>query len=76
VKKVDGYLSRKAQAAWPTAIIWKEQAEGNGVDRYILERQGEVDVLLGNVFGEAKAGLDALLASARSRKALENKEES
>jgi hypothetical protein len=68
MRKVDGYLSLQAQATWPTAIVWKEEAEGNGVDRFLLERQDEETVLLGNVFKEARAGLDALLASERSKR--------
>lgn len=75
MKKVDGYLSRKAQAGWATAIVWKEEAEGNGVDRFILERHGIQDVLLGNVFREAKAGLEALLASEHSKKSIDSKED-
>lgn len=76
MRKVDGFLSRQAQGAWPTAIVWKEEAEGNGVDRFILERHGKDAVLLGNLFKEARAGLQALLASENSKKALENPDES
>lgn len=68
MKKVDGYLSKQAQEEWPTALVWKEEAEGNGVDRFLLERQGEPTILLGNIFKEARAGLEALLASERSRR--------
>jgi len=75
MRKVDGYLSGQAQAAWPTAIVWKEEAEGDGVDRFILERYGKDDVLLGNMFREARAGLQALLASENSKKALGTKED-
>lgn len=81
MRKIDAYLSRKAQAEWPTAIVWKEEpsavinmdnignGNGNGsCERFILERDGYEDIILGNQFKEARAGLDALLASARSKK--------
>lgn len=75
MKKVDGYLSRQAQVEWPTAIVWKEEAEGNGEDRFLLERHGEETVLLGNIFKEARAGLLALLASEQSKKSIDKKED-
>lgn len=77
MRKIDAYLSRKAQAEWPTAIVWKEEAssatlrlngDGNSGHQFILERQGHQDIILGHNFGEAKAGLDALLASERSKR--------
>lgn len=82
MRKVDGFLSRQAQEEWPTAIVWKEEPpvpansvlNGNGHEgRFILERQGMEDVLLGNQFKEARAGLSALLSSERSKK-IERKE--
>ncbi len=68
MRKVDGYLSKQAQEEWPTALVWKEDAEGNGLDRFILERQDEPTILLGNIFKAARAGLEALLASERSKR--------
>lgn len=84
MRKVDGFLSRQAQEEWPTAIVWKEEAaspgngngNGNGHgDRFILERHGVEDVLLGSQFKEARAGLAALLSSERSKKTIEGKED-
>jgi hypothetical protein len=81
MRKVDGFLSRQAQEAWPTALVWKEGAvsPGNGnisqEECFILERHGVENVLLGNQFREARAGLDALLASERSKKIIEKKED-
>lgn len=72
MRKVDAYLSRKAQAVWPTAIVWKDEPNGNGdVVKwlFILEREGFEDILLGNQFPEARSGLEALLASERSKRA-------
>jgi hypothetical protein len=81
MRKVDGFLSQQAQVEWPTAIIWKEEASspgngnGNGSgERFILERHGMEDILLGNKFQEARAGLTALLVSERSKKTIEGKE--
>lgn len=74
MKKVDGFLSRQAQEVWPTAIVWKEEAEGNGIDRFLLERHGMETILLGNIFKEARAGLLALMASEQSKKFIDKKE--
>lgn len=78
MRKIDAFLSRKAQEDWPTAIVWKEEASsamlrlnGNGKgdgNVYILEREDHDDIILGHNFGEARAGLEAYLASARSKK--------
>jgi hypothetical protein len=74
MRKVDAFLSRLAQQEWPTAIVWAELAEGNGVDRYILERYGTEDILLGNRFNEVRVSLDVLLSSERVKKSLDKKE--
>jgi hypothetical protein len=81
MRKIDAYLSRKAQAEWPTALVWKEEPSsatipvngtGNGDassgERFILEREGFEDIILGHPFREARAGLETLLASARAKK--------
>jgi len=74
MRKVDAFLSRLAQQEWPTAIVWAELAEGNGVDRYILERYETEDILLGNRFNEVRVSLDVLLSSERVKKSLDKKE--
>lgn len=70
-------LSRRAQEMWPTAIVYEEQASsetlrldgsGNSQQVFILQRQGHGDIIIGHQLGEAKAGLEALLASERSRR--------
>lgn len=75
MRKVDAFLSRLAQGEWPTAIVWTDLAEGNGVDRYILERHGTEDILLGNRFNEVRVSLDVLLSSERVKKSLDKKED-
>lgn len=71
MKKVDAFLSRKAQEMWPTAIVWKEEAsssnlrlDGNTKSHgqvFILQREGNPDIILGQQFQQAKAQLEALL---------------
>jgi hypothetical protein len=83
MRKIDAYLSRKAQAEWPTALVWKEEpssatipvnGNGNGDagERFILERDGHDAIILGHQFKEARAGLETLLASARAKKAVKD----
>jgi hypothetical protein len=74
MRKVDAFLSRLAQQEWSTAIVWMESAEGNGVDRYILERYETEDILLGNRFNEVRVSLDVLLSSERAKRILDKKE--
>lgn len=83
MRKIDAYLSRKAQAEWPTALVWKEEPSsvtvplnGNGdagsCERFILERDGHEAIILGHQFKEARAGLETLLASARAKRAVKD----
>ena len=80
MRKIDAYLSRKAQAEWPTAIVWKEEPSspavpinGNGsCERFILERDGYDAIILGHQFKEARAGLESLLASSRAKRAVKD----
>jgi len=75
----DLFLTRKAQDLWPTAVVYKENASSetlrldgsgnNGGLVFILQREGFGDIILGHQPGEAKAGLEALLASERSKRA-------
>lgn len=75
MRKVDAFLSRTAQGQWPTAVIWLEPSEGNGLDRYILERHGVEDVLLGHQFKEVRVSLDVLLNSEQAKKLMDTKED-
>lgn len=74
MRKVDAFLSRLAQAQWPTAIIWFEPSEGNGSDRYILQRHGVDDILLGHQFKEVRVSLEVLINSEQARKLIDTKE--
>lgn len=61
--RVDGYLSRRAQAAWPTAIVLST------ADGWILRRAGAPDLGLGDHFAAANQAIHALLAAERARTA-------
>lgn len=74
MRKVDAFLSRLAQGQWPTAVVWIEPGEGNGLDRYILERHGVPDILLGHQFKEVRVSLDVLLNREQAKKLIDTKE--
>lgn len=63
MKKVDAFLSRKAQEIWPTAVVYKLE-DG----RFYVERQEGVLLELGSDFGEAKSALVVLLSAEKARK--------
>ena len=65
MKRVDGYLSRKAQAAWPTAVVYCD--EEPQTQRWTLEREGVETVGLGSSFGAARGALYALIAAERNK---------
>jgi len=67
MRRVDGYLSRKAQAFWPTALVYCETGPG-GTARYLLERREGETLDLGANFGEAKAGILVLRDAHVARK--------
>lgn len=60
--RVDGFLSQKAQRALSDALVIC-RAEGSDRETWILRRPGEEELGLGINFGEAKAGVQALLNS-------------
>lgn len=79
MKRVDPFLSRKAQAVWPTALVLCEET-GERVgpgdrlvsERWTIERRKEggqdLETLdLGPSFRDARQALDALLAATRAR---------
>lgn len=63
MKKVDGYLSRKAQAVWPEGIVYKFD-DG----RFFIEQQEGVMLELGSNFGEAKESLVRLIHATIARR--------
>lgn len=59
MKTVDAFLSRKAQAVWPSAVVYKLDT-----GRFVIERaNGEIDLDLGGTFGEARASVEVLVRS-------------
>jgi hypothetical protein len=70
MKSINAYLSRKAQAVEPGALVYCEDREEDGGrwEEWTLELAGEV-VGLGENFGEAKAGVLAWVKSRRAREA-------
>lgn len=58
--RVDGFLSGKAQAVWPSAVVTDEEGE------FVLRRHGHEDLSLGYTFKDARGALYALLKAARA----------
>jgi hypothetical protein len=56
MRRVDGYLSQRAQRQWPGAIVYEDD---NGT--WILERPGVETVSLGDVFSRAHQAMLAIL---------------
>jgi len=56
MRTVDGYLSKRAQAFWRDAIVYKD-ADGT---QYVLERTDAEPIGLGSNFREAKSAIEAL----------------
>ena len=58
------FLTRKAKAVWPTAVVFKGElpAKGDLGPRvhFVLERKGEEPIDLGGPFGVARQSLYAL----------------
>jgi hypothetical protein len=64
MKTVDAYLSRKVQAVWPGAVVYKLET-----GRFTLERgNGKEDLDLGAHFGEAKASVHVIVQAELARK--------
>jgi len=57
MRRVDGYLSRRAQAAWAGALVYCDMETG----QWALERPDLETVGLGDSFGAARAALLALV---------------
>lgn len=62
-RRIDAYLTRKAQEAWPDAVVY--QAIETGV--FILTRSGQEPLSLGSRFTDAKSAL-SLLAKSQGHK--------
>lgn len=62
MRRVDGYLSRRAQSIWPGALVF-EGPDGE----WILERPGQEELGLGDSFNDAQQAIGALLRARRDR---------
>jgi hypothetical protein len=78
MRRVNGYLSRKAQGTWPGSLVYTTEAgadesEGPETERkreWILERPGLELLGLGESFQRAQDALTALLTAERQKKQL------
>lgn len=61
---IDGYLSGKAQAVWPGALVFKRELPEGG-ETWILRRSGHEDIGLGDRFQAAKMAVAALIKAER-----------
>ncbi len=64
MRRLDGYLSRKAQAIYPDALVYCDSS--GPVEVWTLERPGVEALGLGSCFNGAKQAIDAL-AKAKSQ---------
>lgn len=64
MKRVDGFLSRKAQAVWPCALVYCDEQTPQV---WMLVRPTVEDVGLGASFHDAKQALDAIMNAAKAR---------
>jgi len=62
-KRVDGYLSNKAQEVWPDSLVFDTQ----GREGWIIEREDGETIELGSNFREAKSALFAMMSAVRNR---------
>ena len=68
MKTVDAFLSRKAQVAWPSAVVYKLDT-----GRFVIERgNGEDDLDLGAKFSEARASVETIVRAEQAKKNLKN----
>lgn len=63
--RIEGFLSRKAQDVWPTALVVRQAHEQ--LETYLLKVAQQPDIILGLNWHEAKQGLLALLHAERAK---------
>lgn len=65
MRRIDGYLSRRMQSVWPSALVYEDDA-----GEWVLERPShpEPQLGLGDSYGLAKQAIDALLRQARTKR--------
>jgi hypothetical protein len=61
--RIEGYLSRVAQGLWPDALVICR-----GDREWIIQRNGQPDMGLGDNFGAANQALHALVRAERARR--------
>jgi len=62
VSRLDGFLSRKLQAAWPDALVFQDEEPGYHARRGSGEVTG-----LGKTFHEARQAVTAIVAAVKVR---------
>jgi hypothetical protein len=61
---IDGFLSRKAQAVFPDALVVKRM--DGSTESWLLQRKAQPDLGLGDSFHNARQALYALLKAERA----------
>lgn len=69
MKRIDGYLARKAQNIYPDALVYCD--EGGTEEVWTLERPGQPAIGLGHSFHDAT---QAVAAMTRAKQATQNKQ--
>lgn len=64
MKAIDRFLTGKAQALWPSALVYRETNSGT----FYLERETEERVALSKGFADARVALYQLLRAERERR--------
>ena len=65
MKRLDGYLSRKAQAAFPDALVYCDEA--GPVQVWTLERSKVDTIQIGNSFRSAHQAIVAMVKAERAK---------
>lgn len=66
MKRLDGFLSRKAQTLYPDALVYCEDL-GNG-EVWTLERRDRDPLGLGRSFGNASQAVQAMIRASQTEK--------
>ena len=64
MERLDGFLSSKAQAEWPAALVYQTEAGS-----FELRRTGLEPLSLGSTFKDARMALYAAIRAARRERA-------
>jgi len=59
VRRVDGYLSRRAQTQWPRSLVYEDLETG----QFVLERPQEEILALGDGFSRAVRAIQLLMTA-------------